>query len=127
MEFNRTEQKTIGKSPDREDYEIYEGSGKLMELSFFENSDRFEIYIQNIKDGERVDGETTELFKLMVKKMQEKADELGRPVQLVLDPVVPVIKDWARTQASTVLGGWDSVSSNESLFKKTIHPRVVVE
>ncbi len=127
MEFKRTNRETIGDAPDREYYETHEGSGKLMELSFFENDDRFEIYLQKIEGGERVEGETTELFKLMVEKMQNKADQLGRPVKLLLDPIPQVVKDWARIKASVVLGGWDSVSSDESKFQKTIHPRTASE
>ncbi len=122
MQFKRTEKEILGQEPYRETYELYEGSGKLMELSFFENSDLFEIYVQNIEGGKKIEGETTELFKLMLEKMKEKANELGRPVKLVLDPIVPVVKVWARIKATTVVGGWDSVSKDEGRFEKIIYP-----
>lgn len=74
MKFERTGTEIIGDFPHRETYDVYEGSGKMMELAFFENDNRYEIYIENLKDGQKVSGETTELFRMMLKNIQKKSE-----------------------------------------------------
>lgn len=116
----------IGESPDSETYETYTAKSKMMELSFFENDNRFELFIERIDGKGNVPGETTALFAEMVKKMQSKANELGQPVKLQLDPVKAVIKDWAETRAAAVIGGWDSIGGHDrDIFRKTFYPEKV--
>lgn len=123
MKFEHVDTDIIGDTPNKETYELYQGSGKMMELVFFENSNRYEIYIQNLKDGEKITGETTELFKIMVEKMQLKANELNQTVTLMFDPVNENIKNWARIKAPKIIGEWDEVMGDGRKFYKRFYPK----
>lgn len=114
---------TIGNYPNIEKYESYYYGSKMMELSFFENDDRFELYIEADKTKEKYSGETSTLFTQIVKKIKEKANSLGRPVKLQIDPIKSNIKDWAETKASDIVGGWDKIEGpDRNMFEKIFYP-----
>ena len=118
-----TNVESMGNSPYAEKYESYQYGSKMMELSFFENDNRFELYIEADKAKEKISGETSALFAKIIKKIQEKANSLGQPVKLEIDPIKSVIKDWAETKAAGIVGGWDSIEGpDRNMFKKTFYP-----
>lgn len=125
MKFEHTETEAIGESPFKETYEVYKGSGKMMELIFYENSNQFRIYIENIEDGVKMIGETTKLFRFLTEKIQQKANEINRTVTLVLDPVREKIRLWALTKASVVVGGWDEIERDGKILRKYFNPKII--
>ena len=124
MEFRRVNQETIGKSPNREQYDVFEGTGKRMELAFFENSNTFELYVENIDGGDRKSGEMTDLFTHVVAQIQKKANELQKPMVLRLDPVKEIVHKWIEGKASNIVGGWDDVKKQAHfpIYYKTFYP-----
>jgi hypothetical protein len=119
--LSRSQIEIIGQSPNREYYEVFEGTNKRIELSFFENDNRFELYIEAIPGTKKIPGETTSLFAKIITKIQNKADELGKPVTLLLDPVNPKIENWSRDTVGSLLGGWDTQSKGR--YTKVFIPR----
>lgn len=119
-EIRRIDREIIGESPDQETYEVYSISSKEMELSFYENDNTFRIHLK--KTGkEKLPGETTALFKAMLEKIQAKANEIQKPVKLILDPVVPITELWSRTKAADAVGGWDMARPGN--YEKTFYPQ----
>ena len=114
----------IGESPNSEEYIVFSGESKVLELTWYENSHNFRIYLEKIDDNDRVPGETTALFKQALEKIQEKANELNLPVTLILDPIVPKTKAWAETKAAEAVGGWDSIEHHGTFFTKKIYPKI---
>lgn len=131
MDIRESHHELIGEPPFQEEFLDIEGGGKLLELSYAqdggeEGSDRFFVYIQNTGE-EKVPGATTALLQRAIEKMQEKVNELGRPVMFVLDPVVPAIRLWSVSpEVMQIMGGWDEIQRNRDgsimFLRKTISP-----
>lgn len=122
--IRQIDREVIGEPPDQETYETYSISSKEMELTFYENSNTFWIFVKKT-DKKKIPGETTALFKEMLKKIQEKANELQKPMKLILDPVVQKTEDWAKTRAAAIVGGWDAIKPAGSYhnYEKTFYPQ----
>lgn len=120
------DKEVIGESPNREFYTEITGNRKYIELVFFENRDQFFIYIEDKnKDGARIKGETTQLFLEALKLIQAKANELEKPVEIVVDPVRYKLSQWCRFKISQVIGGWDKAEAvgHGGEFRKKIWPQ----
>ena len=124
MEVRRHGREVIGSEPNREEWEVFEGESKLLETTFFEATNTYEVFVQAIEGQDRVPGETTSIFTDVVADVQRKANEINEPVTLSLDPVVSVMVSWCRTKAAEVVGGWDTEEGNQSRgkYKKTFYP-----